>query len=89
MQSGYELAAVCECVSLAFQWLVFYLQPRSAVQEHGGGEHHLYGGDAQVSGWSTLMGVLHWEPEVMDFSRLVGCKPQCVLWERVVCDSSF
>ena len=46
MQNGYELAAVCECVSLAFQWLVFYLQPRSAVQEHGGGEHHLYGGDA-------------------------------------------
>ena len=67
MQSGYELAAVCECVSLAFQWLVFYLQPRSAVQEYGGGEHHLYGGDAQVSGWSTQMGVLHWEPEVMDF----------------------
>ena len=48
--------AVCGCVSLAFQWLVFYLQPRSAVQEHGGGEHHLYGGDAQVSGWSTQMG---------------------------------
>ena len=46
--------AVCGCVSLAFQWLVFYLQPRPAVQEYGGGEHHLYGGDAQVSGWSTL-----------------------------------
>ena len=56
MQSGYELAAVCECVSLAFQWLVFYLQPRPAVQEYGEGEHHLYGGDAQVSGWSTLIG---------------------------------
>ena len=52
--------AVCGCVSLAFQWLVFYLQPRPAVQEYGGGEHHLYGGGAQVSGW-------YWEPEVMDF----------------------
>ena len=59
--------AVCGCVSLAFQWLVFYLQPRPTVQEYGGGEQHLYGGDAQVSGWSTQMGVLHWEPEVMDF----------------------
>ena len=43
-------------VSVLPQWLVFYLQPCSAVQEYGGGEHHLYGGDAQVSGWSTQMG---------------------------------
>ena len=56
MQSGYELAAVCECVSLAFQWLVFYLQPRPSVQEYGEGEHDLYGGDARVSGWPTLSG---------------------------------
>ena len=77
MQNG---SAVCECVSLAFQWLVFYLQPRSAVQEYGGGEHHLYGGDA-YGVWMDLprMGVLYWEPEVMEtFSRLVGCKPECV-----------
>ena len=63
MQNG---SAVCECVSLAFQWLVFYLQRRSAVQEHGGGEHHLYGGDTYGVWLVYPDGGPIWEPEVMD-----------------------
>ena len=59
--------AVCGCISLVFSGWFFTCKPRPAVQEYGEGEHDLYGGDAQVSGWPTLMGVLHWEPEVMDF----------------------
>ena len=40
--------------ALLFSGWFFTCKPRPAVQEYGEGEHDLYGGDAQVSGWPTL-----------------------------------
>ena len=59
--------AVCGCISLAFQWLVFYLQAApGCTRIWRRRTRSLWGRCSGVWLAYPMMEVIHWEPEVMD-----------------------